>query len=321
MRIRDHLRIALLALSATLALAAAAAAQTSSALSDRVVDQAGILDASTRAAVEEAEPALASAQTFPALTGRVVDAAGVLDPANRKALVARLEALEAATSDQLVVATVASLRGEPIESYANRLFNIWKLGRKDRNNGVLLLVAPSERKVRIEVGYGLEGTLTDAVAKLIIERSIVPRFRNGDFAGGIAHAVDDIVSVLSGDAGTWQRRAAAPRALPSDNRTVTNLPPVLGILLLVVTYGGGALLAALAAYIVIFGIVRFLIAIHLLPQRKKRAGFWLWLNVFDNDMYDRRGRRASYASGSSDSSSSFSGGGGSSGGGGASGSW
>src|SRR5690242_14482106 len=114
---------------------------------------------------------------LPALSGRVVDAAGVLDPANRKALVTRLETLEAATGDQLVVATVASLHGNPIESYANRLFNIWKLGRKDTNNGVLLLVAPSERKVRIEVGYGLEGTLTDAVAELIIEQSIVPHFQ------------------------------------------------------------------------------------------------------------------------------------------------
>jgi uncharacterized protein len=267
--------------------------------------------------------------SFPALTGRVVDAAGVLDPGNRKALVTRLEALEAATGDQLVVATVASLHGVAIESYANRLFNVWKLGRKDTNNGVLLLVAPAERKVRIEVGYGLEGTLTDAVAKLIIEQSIVPRFRGGDFAAGITHGVDDIAAVLSGDAGAWQRRAAlhgevvarhAPRAEPH----VTNLPPVLGILLMVVTYGGGLLMAGLAAYLVIFAIFRALIGLHLLPQRKKRTGAWLWLNVFDNDRYDSRGRRESghsSSSGPSGSSSSFSGGGGSSGGGGASGSW
>jgi len=269
-------------------------------------------------------PGPAAAQTFPALTGRVVDAAGVLDPGNRKSLVARLEALEAATGDQLVVATVGSLRGDSIESYANRLFNIWKLGRKDRNNGVLLLVAPSERKVRIEVGYGLEATLTDAVAKLIIEQSVVPRFRSGDVAAGISHAVDDIVSVLSGDAGAWQRRAAAHRAARSNQPTVIELPSVLGYAFMALVYGVALLMAALGAYIVISVVARLLIAIHLLPQRKTRTGFWLWLNVFDDNMYDRRGRRVSggsYASSSSGSSGSFSGGGGSSGGGGASGSW
>jgi uncharacterized protein len=301
-----HIRIALLGLLTVLALVVPALAQNTGQEIDTY-----------------------ATATFPALSGRVVDAAGVLDPANRKALVTRLEALEAATGDQLVVATVASLHGNAIESYANRLFNIWKLGRKDNNNGVLLLVAPSERKGRIEVGYGLEGTLTDAVAKLIIKQSMVPRFRSGDFAAGIIHAVDDIASVLTGDAGAWQRRAelhseVMSRHAPRSESYVVTLPPVLGILFTVVVYAGGLLMAGLAAYIVIFGIIRSLIGFHLLPQRKKRTGSWVWLNVFDNDMYDRRGRRVSggsYASGSSGSSSSFSGGGGSSGGGGASGSW
>ena len=141
-----------------------------------------------------AAAAPATAQTFPALTGRVVDAAGILDQSTRSALVGRLAALEAQNTDQVVVATVASLEGYAVEDYANRLFRQWGLGQKDKNNGVLLLVAPSERKVRIEVGYGLEGTLTDAVASLIISQSIVPHFRSNDMRGGVVQGVDDIVS-------------------------------------------------------------------------------------------------------------------------------
>jgi uncharacterized protein len=309
------LLLALLALLAAVALVAPASAQST----DRRI--------ATESSLPDADIGYTMA-SYPALTGRVVDAAGVLDPANRKALVARLEALEAATGDQLVVATVAALHGNSIESYANRLFNIWKLGQKDKNNGVLLLVAPAERKVRIEVGFGLEGRLTDAVTKLIIEQSIVPHFRSGDFAAGITRAADDIASVLTGDAGAWQARAELHREVVARHSLraephVINLPPVLGVLLMIVTYGGGALMVALAAYIVIFGIARFLIAIHLLPQRRQRTGAWRWLNVLDNDRYDSRGGRvsASSASGSSGASSSFSGGGGSSGGGCASGSW
>jgi uncharacterized protein len=261
---------------------------------------------------------------FPTLSGRLVDAAGVLDPANRKALVARLEALEAATGDQLVVATVASLHGSPIESYANRLFNIWKLGRKDNNNGVLLLVAPSERKVRIEVGYGLEGTLTDAVAKLIIEQSMVPHFRANDLVGGITQATDDIVQVLTGDAAQWQRRAAANAS--RDERALAR-----GQVFMYGMFAVAAAAATFGVYVLVWWFVRFLIFLHLLPQRNHRNGFWQSLDKVDADLYDEHGRRipshseasrASDSSGASaSSSSSFSGGGGSSGGGGASGSW
>jgi len=263
--------------------------------------------------------------TLPALSGRVVDAAGVLDPANRKALVTRLEALEAATGDQLVVATVASLHGNPIESYANRLFNIWKLGQKDNNNGVLLLVAPSERKVRIEVGYGLEGTLTDAVAKLIIEQSIVPHFRAGDFAGGIAQGADDVAQVLTGGTTQWQRHAAADTPI-RDERALAR-----GEVIMYVIFAVAAAAATFAGYILLWFFLRFLIVLHLLPQRNHRNGFWRLLDKVDADLYDTHGRRiprhsdASHSSDSSgasvSSSSSFSGGGGSSGGGGASGSW
>jgi uncharacterized membrane protein YgcG len=116
--------------------------------------------------------------------------------------------LEAKTTDQLVVVTLKSLQGTSIEEYGVELGRRWQIGQKEKNNGALLIVAPNERKVRIEVGYGLGGALTDAVSRLIIENAILPRFRAGDFAGGIARGVDDIISVLSGDAEEWQRQAA-----------------------------------------------------------------------------------------------------------------
>src|SRR5215813_6277390 len=112
-----------------------------------------------------ASAAVAQTLTFPTPTGRVVDDAGILDAATRTALTEKLSALEAKTTDQLVVATVKSLQGTSVEDYGNRLFRNWRLGQAGKNNGVLLMVAPNERKVRIEVGYGLEGTLPDAVSK------------------------------------------------------------------------------------------------------------------------------------------------------------
>jgi uncharacterized protein len=150
-------------------------------------------------------PALA--QTFPALTGRVVDAASILKPEERAALEAKLKAYEDKTSDQVVVATVRSLDGTSVEDYANRLFRHWQLGQKKNDNGVLLLIAPNDRKLRIEVGYGLEGALTDALSKVIITTAIAPQFQKGNFAGGIDAGVDAILSILTGDAEQWQRRA------------------------------------------------------------------------------------------------------------------
>jgi uncharacterized protein len=101
---------------------------------------------------------------------------------------------------------VSSLEGQEIEPYANQLFRFWKLGEKARNNGVLLLVAPTERRVRIEVGYGLEGTLTDALSAVIIANAITPRFKTGDYAGGITRGVDDIITVLTTDESEWSKR-------------------------------------------------------------------------------------------------------------------
>ena len=116
----------------------------------------------------------------------------------------KLKDLEDKSGIQFVVVTVKSLEGSDIDSYANELFRFWKLGQAQKNNGVLLLVAPSEHKVRIEVGYGLEGTLTDALSSVIISSAIIPRFKTGDFSGGIERGVDGVVSVLSGDTTDWQ---------------------------------------------------------------------------------------------------------------------
>lgn len=144
----------------------------------------------------------ALAQTFPKLTGRVVDAANLLDPAQEAALTAKLEALEKQSSRQLVVATLPDLQGYEIEEYGYQLGREWGIGQAEKgsaekDNGTLLIVAPNERKVRIEVGYGLEGVLTDALSSVIIQQDILPRFRDKDFPGGIAAGADAIITQLT----------------------------------------------------------------------------------------------------------------------------
>jgi uncharacterized protein len=151
----------------------------------------------------------AAAPNFPPLTGRVVDDANLLSPDDEAALTAELKALENKSSDQLVVVTLPSLQGYTIEDFGYQLGRHWGIGTAKLNNGVLLIVAPNERKVRIEVGYGLEPILTDALTKIIIENAILPRFRAGDFPGGIKAGVRDITSVLTGDAAEVEERAKA----------------------------------------------------------------------------------------------------------------
>jgi uncharacterized protein len=138
----------------------------------------------------------ATAQTFPALSGRVVDAANLLDAGQEAALTAKLEALESATGRQLVVATIASLEGYDEQDYGYRLGRAWGIGSAERNDGAILLVAPNERRVRIEVGYGLEPVLTDALSSVIIQTQILPRFRDGDMAGGIIAGADAMIEQL-----------------------------------------------------------------------------------------------------------------------------
>src|SRR5262249_4947581 len=133
----------------------------------------------------------AFALVLPALSGRVVDEANILDQTTRAALTQKLADLEAKTTDQLVVVTLRSLQGTSIEDFGVELGRRWRIGQQGKNNGVLLIVAPSDRKVRIEVGYGLEGTLTDAVSKLIIENAIIPRFRANNVPGGVTRGGRD----------------------------------------------------------------------------------------------------------------------------------
>ncbi|MBY6242259.1 TPM domain-containing protein [Methylosinus sp. Sm6] len=152
-------------------------------------------------------PVLAfAALSFPALTGRVVDDAHILPQAAKLAVETKSRALEDKSGIQLVVATIPSLQGADIESFANGLFRFWKLGEAKTNNGVLFLIAPNERKMRIEVGYGLEGALTDALSKIIIATAVTPKFKAGDYGAGVERGVDAIVEVLSGDAAEWQKR-------------------------------------------------------------------------------------------------------------------
>jgi uncharacterized protein len=240
----------------------------------------------------------AHALDFPALTGRVVDEAGVLDRTLIDELTQKLSNLEGRTTDQLVVVTLKSLRGTSVEDYGYQLGRHWKIGQKDKNNGVLLIVAPNERKVRFEVGYGLEGTLTDAVARYIIETSIVPRFRSNDVAGGVRRGVDDAIQVLTGAAPEWkqladQRYGGVPR--PGE------MPP------------WPVLIAFCVPIIVLICIFLFMTPAGRWRGRRGDHGYWA-------PSYGSSGSSSSDFGGGS-SGGGFSGGGGSFGGGGASGSW
>ena len=143
--------------------------------------------------------ATAQALTFPALSGRVVDDAQMLDPATRQQLTQTLEAHEKATGEQVVVVTVPGLQGTAIEDYGYQLGRAWGIGQKDKNNGALLIVARDDRKLRIEVGYGLEDRLTDAQSSVILNQVITPAFKNGQFSQGISDGVAAILQVLGGD--------------------------------------------------------------------------------------------------------------------------
>ena len=185
------------------------------------------------------------------------------------------------------MASVASLEGQEIEPYANALFRTWKLGEAKKNNGVLFLIAPHEHRVRIEPGYGLEGTLTDATSKIIIANAVAPRFKTGDFNGGVARGVDDIIAVLTTDSADWQKRPAI-RA-ESSATTIDTIAPLI----------------FLAIFMFIFVV------------NVRRYG---WGSVLVTALASSGGR-GSFGGGSFSSGGGFSGGGGSSGGGGASGSW
>ena len=174
---------------------------------------------------------LSFALDVPPLTGRVVDLAHVLPPDRVESLTARLKAHEETTSNQVTVLVLPSLEGEPLESYSHRVATTWKLGQKGTDNGVLLLVAMKERKIRIEVGYGLEGALTDARSAQIIRSDIVPRFRAGDAPGGVAAGVDAILKTIEG---TYQ---STEKAAPEQDTDVIGQVVVAVIVGLIVGLG------------------------------------------------------------------------------------
>lgn len=169
---------------------------------------------------------------FPALTGRVVDNAGLLDAQTEQQLSARLDAFERASSIQLVVVTLPDLQDYPIEEYGYQLGRHWGIGQKGEDNGVLLIVAQAERKVRIEVGYGLEGALTDALSANIIHTVILPSFKRGQFATGVDEGATAIMAALQGE---YQPR---PTRAADDRRSGAGFYLLMLIVLCILMFGG-----------------------------------------------------------------------------------
>ncbi|WP_424033425.1 TPM domain-containing protein [Methylocella sp.] len=265
---------------------------------------------------------LALAYDFPPLTGRIVDAANVIPDATKAALEPKLQTLEEKSGIQLVVATVNSLDGDEIEPYANALFRDWKLGEKDKNNGVLLLIAPNQHRVRIEVGYGLEGTLTDALSKIIISNAMAPRFKAGDYGGGVERGVDDIITVLTTDASEWQKRPDL-RLDHRDSATDSLTPWIVLALfvVIVILLTRAPRVGAQAGYST--GDPRW--GKGALQERAPAERDYFWSNLLSfilGMLANSGGRGGGWGDGGGfGGGGGFSGGGGSSGGGGASGSW
>ncbi len=169
----------------------------------------------------------AQAQEFPKLTGRVVDAANILQPAQEAALTEKLATLEQASTRQLVVATIPDLQDYPIEEYGYRLGRSWGIGQAEANNGAILIVAPNERKVRIEVGYGLEPILTDALSSVIIQTQILPRFRENDYPGGITAGVDAIIAQLQAPPEVAEQRVMEAAAQQRESEEGGSIFPLI----------------------------------------------------------------------------------------------
>ena len=168
---------------------------------------------------------------FPPLTGRVVDRAGLLSERDERELEAALARFETETTNQIVVVTLPSLQGLPLEDYGYQLGRHWGIGQAGKDNGALLIVAPEEREVRIEVGYGLEGELTDAQSRTIIETRILPHFRQGDFAAGIKAGVAAMIETLGGSYRPALPPARARDSEPSPFPRAIALPIILIIVL------------------------------------------------------------------------------------------
>lgn len=255
------------------------------------------------AALVSLSPALSAEITFPELNGhRVVDEPHLLSDGARNDLELKLKGVEDATSDQMVVVIVNSLQGQEIEDYGYKLGRHWGIGQngsvsnaqgqKYKDNGLILLVAPNERKVRIEVGYGLEPVMTDAMSSLIIHRAILPKFKAGDLEGGISDGTDAIIRQISLDRGVAIAKAKAAAQVDAGARG-ERLP--IWVIILI------------ALFFLVFA-----------------RGWWPWLllNMF---LGGGRGGGGGWSGGGGSDwgggGGGFSGGGGSFGGGGSSGSW
>ncbi len=226
-----------------------------------------------------------AAPNFPALTGRVVDQAAVFSSDQNVILSNRLRDFETQSGHQMAVATVKSLEGLDIRDYGYQLGRKWALGAKDKNDGVLILVAPTEHKVSIEVGYGLEGDLTDAVSSVVISHAMVPKFKAGDYFSGVYAGIEDVQKVVGGQ-GAQVVEAARNQSAPQ------------------------ATLADALPFIIFFIIVLFIIF------RASRGRGMIFVPVGTGG-YSSRSSGSDWSSGGG----GFSGGGGSFGGGGASGGW
>ncbi|MEY4159704.1 MAG: hypothetical protein RLZZ136_325, partial [Pseudomonadota bacterium] len=168
------------------------------------------------------------AQTFPELSGRVVDAANIIPPDEKARLDGKLAALEQQSHRQVVIATLPDLQGYEISDYGYQLGRHWGIGDKTRNDGAILIIAPKERKVRIEVGYGLEPVLTDGLSALIVQQTVLPRFKAGDMPGGIEAGADAIIKQLS--LPEDQARALAASAKPKASMRGQIGPAILWLL-------------------------------------------------------------------------------------------
>ena len=262
----------------------------------------------------------------PPLTGRVVDRARILPNSTVESLTAQLSAHEAQSSNQVVVLIIPSLEDESIEEFSHRVATTWKLGQKGTDNGVLLLVAIRERKVRIEVGYGLEGVLTDARSAQIIRNEIVPRFRAGDMPGGVTAGVQAILKTIEG---TYQASEKAVRRQDSDVIGQVVIAVIVGLIVglmfmnlhrFIGPVAGAGISTLLAPWLVPALLASGITLILLLAIGAFRTGGksryrgvddWVW--------YSSRG--GGWGGGSFGGGGGFSGGGGDFGGGGASGNW
>lgn len=268
----------------------------------------------------------------PALTGRVVDQAGTLSPAVKAELETALAAHENNTTNQVVVVTLESLNGANIEEYSLELGRRWGIGQKGKDNGALLVVAPNDKQIRIEVGYGLEGILTDALSSNIINYYIIPEFKKGDIQNGIKIGTQKIIALLEGDESAKKEIEAQADYEPLEAAAL-----MTGIITLITSGFFGILATRIGLSLLLSGIISLFVNLGF--EISDLAGrfavvlglFALFFYLTRNMKAGGKGSRGSDYSGSSSSSSSggggrssgggFSGGGGSFGGGGASGRW